>query len=248
MALNRVLRRSSPKTRSVDDYRMTMVEHLEALRRSLIISILAWALGTVIAFLFWGQVLHLLVVRGGVETLYFHAPTGAFLLALKISLYLGFVIAAPVIIQQAWWFVSPGLHPNERRLVLPLMLATIVFFAIGVGFAVFALPLFLHILTSFAPGNLHYLPFVDDYINFVLVLIVGFGIVFETPVIVFVLGLMGILPSQRLRSNRFYWVIGLLILSNLATPGVDPITPLFMFVPLYVFWESTALVLRLMGR
>jgi sec-independent protein translocase protein TatC len=248
--LDRALQRrpGAPRGKTVEDSRMTATEHLEALRRALAISFLAWLLGTVLAFFFWSPVLHFLVVRGGVTHLYFQAPTGAFVLALKIALYLGFVIAAPVIMQQAWWFVSPGLHPHERRYVLPLLLATIFFFVVGIAFALFSLPLFLHILTGFAPGNLQYLPFVDDYLRFVLVLILGFGLVFELPVVVFVLGLVGVLSSRRLRDKRFYWVAGLLIIAYLATPGADPITPLFMFVPLYLFWEGTVLLLKLTGR
>src|SRR5205085_9336405 len=122
LALNRVIRRGGSRVHAVDESRMTIVQHLEALRRALVISILAWIAGSVAAFFFWGPVLHFLVLRGGIGTLYFQAPTGAFVLALKIAIYLGFVIASPVIIQQAWWFVSPGLHPGERRLVLPLIL------------------------------------------------------------------------------------------------------------------------------
>jgi sec-independent protein translocase protein TatC len=247
--LGRVLQRG-PQDASfdADEARMTVLEHLQALRRALIISLLGWALGSVIAFAFWGGVLDFLVHRGGLTSLYYQQPTGAFTLALKIALYLGFVVGSPVIIQQAWWFVSPGLHRHERRLILPLILATMFFFLVGIGFALTSLPLFLHILTGFAPGELHYFPFVEDYMNFVLVLIVGFGIVFELPVVIFVLGLMRVISSGWLYRNRFYWIIGLLIVANLMTPGVDPLTPLFMFVPLYVFWEATALLLKATGR
>ena len=80
------------------------------------------------------------------------------------------------------------------------------------------------------------------------VLVLGFGIVFEMPVVVYALGLLGVISSRWLRANRFYWVISLGIVSNLMTPGVDPITPLFMWIPLYLFWELTVLALRLSGR
>ena len=231
-----------------DGARMTVLEHLYALRRAVVISVAAWGLGTVAGFLVWGRVLELLLLRAGVQTVYYHTPTGAFALALKIAIYLGFVIGSPVIIQQAWWFVSPGLKRRERRLVGPLVLATIVFFAIGIGFAIFSLPLFIHILGSFAPPNLKYLPFVDDYINFILVLIVAFGIVFELPVVIWVLGMLRVISSAWLYRNRFYWVIGIAMIAYMATPGVDPITPLVMFIPLYLFWEGTALLLKLTGH
>src|ERR1700694_3508998 len=95
-------------TRSVEDSQMTVLDHLSALRRTLIVSILAWSVATAVAFLVWGRVLQLLIHQGGIGAVYYTTPAGAFTLALKISLYLGFVLASPVIIQQIWWFVSPG--------------------------------------------------------------------------------------------------------------------------------------------
>jgi sec-independent protein translocase protein TatC len=227
---------------------MTVLDHLSALRRTLIVSILAWSAATAVAFLVWGRVLQLLIHQGGIGAVYYTTPAGAFTLALKISLYLGFVIASPVIIQQIWWFVSPGLHRHERRLIVPLIGATFFFFAVGIAFAMVMLPLFLRILSGFAPGNLHFLPFVDDYISFVLALVIGFGIVFELPVVLYALGRIGIISSRWLYKNRLYWFVGLGILSALGTPGADPITPFFMFIPLYFFFEGTALLLKVSGR
>lgn len=227
---------------------MSVIDHLGALRRALIVSVLAWAACSVGAFFFWGRAVEFLMARGGVATSYYHTPTGAFALALKVALYMGFAAALPVIVHQAWWFVSPGLHTHERRLVLPLIVATLVFFAIGVGFAIFALPLFMRVLGGFAPHGLHYLPFLEDYVNFALILVMAFGLVFEIPVVVYSLGLVGILRSAKLRSNRLYWAVGLAVIANLATPGVDPLTPMLMFVPLYLLWEGAVLVLRLQGR
>jgi sec-independent protein translocase protein TatC len=232
----------------VEDSQMTVLDHLTALRRMLIISLLAWSAGSVVAFLVWGRVLQLLIHQGDVGAVYYTTPAGAFSLALKISLYLGFAIASPVIIQQIWWFVSPGLYRHERRLVVPLIGATFFFFAVGIAFAMLMLPLFLKILSGFAPSNLHFLPFVDDYISFVLVLIMGFGIVFELPVVLYTLGRIGIINSRWLYKYRLYWIVGMGILSALGTPGADPITPLFMFIPLYLFFEGTALLLKLSGR
>ena len=227
---------------------MTVFDHLSALRRALIVSILAWSVATGVAFLVWGRVLQLLIHQGGIGAVYYTTPAGAFTLALKISLYLGFVLASPVIIQQIWWFLSPGLHRHERRLIVPLIGATFFFFAVGIAFAMVMLPLFLSILSGFAPSNLHFLPFVDDYISFVLLLVIGFGIVFELPVVLYALGRMGIISSGWLYKHRLYWVVGLGILSALGTPGADPITPFFMFIPLYFFFEGTALLLKVTGR
>ncbi len=239
---------SAPAVPAPDEARMSVLEHLRDLRRVLIIVAVAWAPATALGFVFWPRVLQFLVQQGGLSNAFYPTPTGAFALALKISVYLGFILASPVIFQQVWWFVSPALHRHERRLALPLLLASIVFFAIGVGFALAMLPLFIHVLSGFAPSNIHYLPLVDEYISFVLVLIIGFGLLFELPVVLYTLGRLRIISSTWLYGHRLYWMVGLGLLAALGTPGADPITPLFLFVPLYVFWEGTALLLRITGR
>jgi sec-independent protein translocase protein TatC len=246
--LDRVLIRGRRKPATVDDSRMSLIEHLEALRRVLIISFLAWAAATVLSFFFWHPVFDFLLRQAHIPKAYFTAPTGAFILGLKIALYMGIVIVSPVLIQQIWWFVSPGLHKHERRLVGPLILATMVFFAIGIGFALFSLPLIIRVLNGFAPPDVTYFPIADELLGFVLALIIGFGLVFELPVIVYVLGILGIINTRWLYRNRAYWYIGLGVVANLLTPGADPLTPLIMFVPLIIFWEGTALLLKITGH
>ena len=128
------------------------------------------------------------------------------------------------------------------------MLATIVFFAIGVSVAMFALPLYIKILGSLAPADVTYLPDITELVSFVLIMVIGFGLVFELPVVLFVLGMLRIINSRWLYKRRPYWFLALGILANFLTPGVDPLTPMIMFVPLYVFFEATALLLKLLGR
>jgi sec-independent protein translocase protein TatC len=225
---------------------MSVIEHLEALRRALIISLSAWAITTTASFFIAGQVIGLLVKRAGIVHAYYFGPTGGVVLQLKVALYIGLVIAAPVVIQQIWWFVSPGLHRHERRFMLPLIVATIIFFGVGVAVAIFALPLYLHVLNSLAPPNTSYFADIGELVGFVLIMIIGFGIVFELPVVLFVLGMVRIISSKWLYKNRVWWFLGLGILANFLTPGVDPFTPLIMFIPLYLFFEGTALVLKLL--
>jgi sec-independent protein translocase protein TatC len=227
---------------------MSIIEHLEALRRALIISLGAWALTTIVAFFVSSQVLTYLVARAGIsQAIYLH-PAGGIITELQVALYIGLVLAAPVVIQQIWWFVSPGLHRHERRLMLPLIVATILFFALGVAAAVYALPLYIRVLNAFAPTHVIYLPDITELIGFILTMVIGFGLVFELPVVLVVLGLLRIISSRWLYKNRPWWLIGLALIANFLTPGVDPLTPLIMFVPLYIFYEGSALVLKLSGR
>ena len=227
---------------------MSVVEHLEALRRALIVSLIAWGIGTIAAIFVAHYVITFLVDRAGIGHAIYLQPGGGVLLQLKVAMYIGIVLASPVIIQQLWWFVSPGLHPHERRFVLPLVISTIVFFAIGVGVAMFALPLYIRILNSLSPAEVTYLPDITELVGFVLIMVLGFGLVFELPVILFVLGMTRIINSRWLYKRRPYWFLALGILANFLTPGVDPITPLILFVPLYLFFEGTALLLKLLKR
>jgi len=227
---------------------MSILEHLEALRRALIVSLVAWGITTTVSFFISGRVIGLLVTRAGIGHAVYLAVAGGVLLELKVAVYIGFVLAAPVLIQQVWWFVSPGLHPRERRFILPLILATVIFFAIGVAVAIYALPIYIKVINSLAPPDVSYLPDVSQFISFVLLMVIGFGLVFELPVVLFVLGMMRIISSKWLRKNRPYWFLGLGLLANFLTPGVDPITPLIMFIPLYLFYEGTSLLLRILRR
>jgi sec-independent protein translocase protein TatC len=248
MALLTRGRGPSPSVPRDPEARMSVIEHLEALRRALIISIAAWALLTLAAWFFSAEAVTLLIHRAGLNTVVYLSPTGAFLLRFKVALYVGFVAAAPVIFWQLWWFVSPGLYRHEKRIILPLIAATSAFFLLGVGFALFALPLFMRVLTSFAPPDLHFLPVGDDLLSFVLALVIAFGIVFEMPVILWTLGMLRIITTRWLYKNHAYWIVGLGLLANVMTPGLDPLTPLIVFIPLVFFWEATALLLKLSGR
>jgi sec-independent protein translocase protein TatC len=227
---------------------MSVIEHLEALRRALIISIIAWTVCTIGAWFVSSEVLNFLIHRAGLETAFFLGPTGGFILRFKVAIYLGAVIAAPVLIWQGWWFVSPGLYRHEKRIVLPLIAATSFFFLLGVGFSLFALPLFMRVLLGFAPANLHFLPVGDELLSFILALVIAFGIVFEMPVILWTLGMLRIISTRWLYKHHAYWILGLGLLANVMTPGLDPLTPLIAFIPLVVFWEATALILKLSGR
>jgi sec-independent protein translocase protein TatC len=249
MALLQRGRRTSSEKSNVDA-RMSIVEHLEDLRRSLIIALAGWLIATVVAFVFWQPILHFEIVRAGLEKtgVIFFAPAGAFMLGLRIALVVGLVGAAPIIFWQVWWFVSPGLHDHEKRLAIPLIGATSLFFVLGVAFSQFSLPLFMRVLTGFAPSDVHYLPAGDELLGFIMLISIAFGLVFELPVVLYTLGMLRIITSRWLYRHRAYWLVGMGVAANFMTPGADPLTPLLVFIPLCVFWEGTTLLLKLTGR
>lgn len=244
----KVFGRGPRRVTEPDDVRMSVIEHLEALRRVLIVIIIAVSIGAVVGWFLWPPALNYIELHTGIGHVKVFTPAGGFFLHFKGALYVGVVLAVPVIVQQAWAFVAPGLYLSERRLFGPLVLFTILFFYMGVAFASVSVPLILKLVTRFATDGVDYFPEGDALLSFVLALVVGFGAIFELPVVLYVLGRLGIISSRWMWRTRPYWIIGLGIVANFLMPGSDPFTPLLMMLPLYVFYEGTALLLKLTGR
>ena len=235
-----------------EERRMTVIEHLEELRRVLIISLIAWAVATMIGFAVSQPVLGILLgpvhkVIGNQKLIY-GGPVDGFLLFFKIGIFTGFVLSSPIIIWQVWTFVAPGLRRNERRFAVGFVGSAVALFAMGIGFAFFALPIALRFLTGIGNSELQYLPFADKYINFVLILIAIFGVTFELPLAMTMLGLAGIVSTAFLKRNRLKFWIGIFVGANMVTPGVDPFTPLLLTAPLIILFELSILVIRALRR
>src|ERR1700694_653730 len=238
-----------------DDKRMTVIEHLEELRRVLIISLIAWGVATVIGFIVSGFVLeHLVLVPVksvlpvGHKVVYFTGPIDKFLLYFKVGIFTGFILSSPVIIWQVWNFVAPGLRRNERRFAVGFVGSAVVLFAMGIGFAFFAPPIALRFLTGIGSSELQYLPFADKYVNFVLILIAIFGVTFELPLAMTMLGLTGIGSTAFLKRTRLKFWLGIFVGANMVTPGVDPFTPILLTAPLIILFEISILVIRALRR
>ena len=245
---------AKPKIVSADDdRRMTVIEHLEELRRVLIVSLIAWGAATMIGFIISGFVLEIVLgpvkhVLGAGKPLYFTAPIDKFFLYFKVGIFTGFILASPVIIWQVWTFVAPGLHRNERRFALGFVGSAVALFAMGIGFAFFAMPVALRFLIGFGTTDIQYLPIASSYINFVLILIAIFGVTFELPLAMTMLGLAGIVSARFLSRNRFKFWIGIFTGANMVTPGIDPFTPTLLTLPLIVLFEASILVIRALRR
>jgi sec-independent protein translocase protein TatC len=235
-----------------DDKRMTVVEHLVELRRVLIISLLTMLATTVAAFFFHDQVLHALE-RPLLEVLskghplsrvpIVTTPTEPLTIPLKVSLYVGFVGALPVILWQVWTFVSPGLRPAERKFAGPFIGSSLLLFGLGGAFAYFVMPVGLNFLATFLGGNATFLPDLNAYLSFFTLLIVIFGVTFELPVVVVLLGVLGIVSSKRLRAWRKGIWVGIIFAAFVVTPGADPFTPTALLIPLIALFEASVLVL-----
>jgi sec-independent protein translocase protein TatC len=239
--------------RPEDERRMTVIEHLEELRRVLIISLVAWAVATIIGFLISGFILEIVLgpvkhVLGPGKPLYFTAPIDKFFLYFKVGIFTGFILASPVILWQVWTFVAPGLRRNERRFAVGFVASAVALFAMGIGFAFFAMPIALRFLVNFGTSDIQYLAIASSYINFALLLIVIFGITFELPLAMTMLGIAGIVSAKFLSRNRFKFWLGIFAGANMVTPGVDPFTPTLLTAPLIILFEISILVIRALRR
>ena len=237
---------------------MGLMEHLEELRDRLIKVAIAFALACLVAWFLYRPILEFLIqpltrlpeadqiLRKG--QLIYSAPTEAFFIRLKVTAFSAFVMTLPVILWQLWRFVTPGLHPHEKRYAVPFIVVSLGLFIAGILLAFYTLPKALEVLTGFAGQELVLLPRASDYLSFVLVLIAGFGLAFEFPVVLIALVLVGVLSTAALRKGRrMAWVI-LLIAAAVITPTQDPITLAMMAVPLGLLYEATILTARLLKK
>lgn len=230
------------------DAPMSFMDHLVELRKRLIISVIAVAVGTAIAAVFYGPLLDLLAepyleaVDG--DRLAFFQPTEAFALVLRVAMFGGVVLASPVIIAQMWAFVGPALTVRERRFILPLSIVLGVLFAAGVVVGYVALPLTLRLLLGIGADILDPVIGAEFYLRFAMRFVLAFGLAFLFPVFLFAAAAMGLVTSAMLRSWRRWAITVILVGSALLTPGGDPLTLVLLAGPLYILYEGTILAIR----
>ena len=230
-----------------EEERQTIIEHLEELRRSLVISIVAIVIAAVGSFYFSEQILSIIIspLKSLNENLIVTGVTEAFFVKLKLSFLAGFIIAFPVVVWAIWRFVKPALYPHERKYIYWLFPITIILFTVGVLFAYFGiLRLVLNFFIHIAGSNLETMFKVDQYVSFVMAFTIPFGLVFELPVVVFFLSKLGIVSHEMLARNRKYALLGIVILAAALTPGPDPVSQMFMAIPTYLLYEVSVWVAK----
>jgi sec-independent protein translocase protein TatC len=239
---------------------MTLMEHLGEMRSRLVISVLAVAVGAVIGWFLYAPVFSFLqhpyceIIKANPKLaisqnagckFVFNSAVAPFLIKLKIVTFIGFAIAAPVVLYQLWRFITPGLNPKERRYAIPFVVASILLFFLGAYFGIFTLPKALNFLLGFAgTDTLVSALDVSKYMTFVFFMILAFGLSFELPVILVSLTAAGILSSARLRKWRRGAMVGIAVFAALITPTQDWFTMTAMMVPLLIFYEMSILIAR----
>src|SRR5438034_4080619 len=197
-----------------DSPQETFVSHLIELRSRLLRSIVAVVVVLVCLFP-WAKDIYALLAQPLLRVLPQGATmiatdvTGTFLVPLKVTLMAAFLIALPYVLYQAWAFVAPGLYQHEKRLALPVLVSSVLFFVFGMAFAYFfVFPVAFGFFAGYTPAGVQMMTDIDKYLSFVLTMFVAFGIRFETPVVVVVLVRMRVVTLDKLKSLRPYVIVG----------------------------------------
>jgi sec-independent protein translocase protein TatC len=231
---------------------MSLVEHLTELRRRVIVSVIAISLGAVVAFVLYDRILGFLIRPyediTGRSTLLITDPLEGFTTRLKIAAFGGMVLASPVVLWEAWRFITPGLHKREKRYAIPFILSSIVLFLAGAALATFTFENALRFLVAVGGENLEAFFTPARYLNLIVLMMVAFGVAFLFPVVLVFLQLARVLTSRRLRSWRRPAILVIVIAAAVITPTQDPYSLFAMVLPMYLFYEGAILIGRLLKR
>jgi sec-independent protein translocase protein TatC len=231
----------------------TFISHLVELRDRLLRAILA----VIIVFLClfpWARELYALLAKPLIAALPAGGQmiatdvVGVFLVPVKVAFLVAFVIALPYVLYQVWAFVAPGLYVHEKRLVLPLVVASSLLFMVGMSFAYFLVfPVVFKFMASIAPEGVAWMTDIDKYLSFALTTFMAFGVTFEVPVVVIVLVRVGVVSIDKLKEIRPYVIVGAFVVGAIFTPP-DVISQVMLAVPLWFLYELGIVCARIVGR
>lgn len=225
----------------------TLIAHLIELRTRLLHSVIAMLL-VFVALFPWASELYALLAQPMLAKL----PEGGqmiatdvttpFFVPLKVAMMAAFLISLPYILYQAWRFVAPGLYAHEKRLVLPLIVASTALFFCGMAFAYFVVfPVVFGFVTAAAPQGVAVMTDIDKYLSFVLAMFMAFGVTFQVPVAVVLLVRMGVVSVEKLREVRSYVIVGAFVAGAIFTPP-DVVSQFMLAIPLWLLYEAGIVV------
>jgi sec-independent protein translocase protein TatC len=226
--------------------KMPIMSHLREIRDRIFKCVIALIIAVAISFIFTGQILDIL--KGDI-VLQAIKPTENIAVFFKVALASAVILAMPFLVYQFFGFIAPGLTSKEKKLIFTLLPFIVVMFLFGVFFAYFiALPPALGFLGGFMSDVAENTWQVSAYIDIVTRMLVGIGLVFETPIIIMVLAKMGIVSPQWLASKRKWWVVLAFVIAALITPTMDPINQSIIAIPLLILLELSIILSRMVYK
>ena len=230
---------------------MSVVDHLRELRGRIIWSLIAIAIGTTIVFIFFTPLVHLLTAPYRHQTqkaLIFTGPLEAFIVRLKVAAYGGLILSSPVVFFHLWRFITPGLNPNEKRYAVPFVVSAVVLFLGGCVVAAFTLPAALKFLLAVGGKDIQPFLTANSYLTLVFLMALAFGVSFEFPILMMFLLLARVVHTSQLRKIRKYAFLGIVVFAAVITPSQDPISLFAMAIPMYLLYEASIIIGRILKR
>jgi sec-independent protein translocase protein TatC len=231
---------------------MSFFDHLVELRKRIISALVAVGLGMVLGLavakhfinFIIQPMLHALRANHLEDKMYYTSPAGYISLVINLGLYLGIVLAMPWVLYQVWLFVAPGLYRHERRAVASFIISAMFLFLCGIAFGYFVMiPQVLTYVVSFAnTGAIRPLISINEYFDLILVILIGLGVIFELPVVVFILSLFGIVTPKFLLRNFRYALLLITVVAAIVTPTPDATTMLIFMAPMVALYFIGVLV------
>ena len=230
------------------DKELSLVQHLKEFRDRLMVASIAVVVTTAISFLFATDIIKILMVPAGVDKLIALSPTENFTTYMRVALFTGIALSMPVILYEIYAYIDPALHPNERRFALTAGPFVLLLFVVGMLFCYYGLlPSSLKFLIGFGSEVIENQLRASEYLSFVTTFILGMGIVFEVPVLIFALVRVHVLNRAWLAKQRRYVVVIVLIVGAIITPTPDPFNQLLVSVPMYLLFELGLFLARFGG-
>jgi len=232
---------------------MSFLEHLDELRRRIIYCCLAIGVGVVVGFVFINQVFNFIfeptrrVLPAGSKLIYTQ-PGEAFSLYVQIALIVGLVIAAPFIMYQVWMFVAPGLYANEKRLAIPFVVLTTLGFLVGTAFNHYiSFPYMMTFFASFNTKELAFMPRLDDVFGLYSKMLIGMGLVFQMPTVVYFLAKIRVITARFLSKNFKYALLIIFVVAAVITPTGDMMTQLIFAAPMLGLYVLSIVIAWMVG-
>ena len=235
--------------------KMSFLEHLDELRRRLIVSVIALAVGTIISFIFLDRYimpfimlpLQQMLPNGG--KLITTEATEYFMMFLKVGLLSGLIVAAPVILFQLWLFIAPGLYAHEKRFAIPFVISGSICFFSGAAFSHYvAFPVTWRFFIDFNADFVQFMPKIGPAFSLYVKMLLGFGAIFQMPVVVFALARMGVVSAGFLVKHIKYAVLIIFILGAVLSPGGDIASQMMMAGPMLVLYAISIVIAWIFGK
>ncbi|MFP4528239.1 MAG: twin-arginine translocase subunit TatC [Candidatus Kapaibacterium sp.] len=243
-----------PETEDVDltDGEMSFMDHLDELRKRIIYSIIGVALGCVVAGVFIDPLINYILLGPASSAkldLQNLRPFGQAFLYFKVIFVVGIIIAFPFMLYQLWKFISPGLYLKEKGWVRSITFFTSLCFLVGVGFAYFVMiPSMLAFAASFGSEKIRNIIDINEYFSFITMMLLASGVLFELPMVSFVLARVGLITPQFMKQYRRHAIVVILILAAILTPTPDPVSQLIFAAPLFVLYEFSIFIAKIGTR